>query len=148
MDGLSEIYHVPLASRLHGSLDHAALEKALSALLCRHESLRTVFVAADGEPQVRLLPPDHVFPLTIHDLRGEQDKEMIAKQLTTQEAKTPFDLEKGPLVRAQVIRLADDEHVLSMTMHHIITDGWSMGVIFREVNMLYAAYTSGLPNPL
>ncbi|CAO3566687.1 unnamed protein product [Mortierella alpina] len=148
MDRLSEVYHVPMASRLHGFLDHVALVRALDTLFQRHESFRTVFMAVDGEPQALLLPPHHIFPLYVHDLCGEHDKEMIAKQLAVQEAKTPFDLEQGPLVRAQLIRLADDEHVFLMTMHHIVTDGWSMGVMIRELNMLYKAYCFELPNPL
>ncbi|KAF9972553.1 hypothetical protein BGZ75_001462, partial [Mortierella antarctica] len=148
MDGLSEVYHVPFASRLRGPLNHDALKKTLNALFCRHESLRTVFVAIDGHPQVQLLPPDNDFPLVIRDLRGEQDGEAIAKQLAAQESRTPFDLENGLLVRSQLIQLADDEHLFLITMHHIVTDGWSMGVMIRELSMLYGAYSSGLHNPL
>ncbi|KAF9271422.1 hypothetical protein BGZ68_003673, partial [Mortierella alpina] len=142
MDGISEIYHVPFASRLYGVLDHGALEKTLNALFCRHESLRTVFVTVDGQPQVRLLPPDYNFSVDPHDLRGEHDKEATAKHLAAQETRKPFDLEKGPLIRAQLIQLAEEEHVLSITMHHIITDGWSMGVIIHEINELYKAYST------
>ncbi|KAF9271493.1 hypothetical protein BGZ68_003544, partial [Mortierella alpina] len=94
MDGLSEVYHVPLAIRLQGALDHDALDKSVNALICRHESLRTVFVAVDGQPQVKLLPSDCEFSVEFRDLRAESDREAIAKQLATQEAKIPFDLEK------------------------------------------------------
>ncbi|KAF9367062.1 hypothetical protein CPB97_006396, partial [Podila verticillata] len=81
-------------------------------------------------------------------MREEQDRETIVKQLAAQEATMPFDLEKGPLVRAQLIHVADDEYVFLMTQHHIITDGWSLGVMFRELNQLYAAYYAGQPDPL
>ncbi|KAF9921144.1 hypothetical protein BGZ67_000729, partial [Mortierella alpina] len=148
MDGHSEIYHVPFASRLHGLLVHATLEKTLNALFERHESLRTVFVAVDGQPQVQLLPADNGLSFVIRDLRSGQDKEAIAKQVTAQEARAPFDLEKGPLFRAQLIQLADDEHLFLITMHHIVTDGWSMAVMFRELNQLYEAFSSNQPNPL
>ncbi|KAF9273424.1 hypothetical protein BGZ68_001525, partial [Mortierella alpina] len=148
MDGFSEIYHVPFACRLHGLLDHAALKKTLDKLYARHESLRTIFVTIEGQPRVQLLPADHKLSLTIRDLRGVQDKEVIVKQATEQNVRTPFDLEKGPLVRAQLLQLTDDEHVLLITMHHIITDGWSMGVMIRELNELYEAYATGQPDPL
>ncbi|CAO3570306.1 unnamed protein product [Mortierella alpina] len=148
MEGLSEIYHVPFASRLHGPLDHAALKSALNTLFARHESLRTVFSAVDGQPQVHLLPADDGFPLVMRDLRGEQDKSAVSKQVAAQEAGAPFDLEKGPLVRAQLIRLAHDEHVFLMTMHHVVTDGWSMGVMIRELNELYEACRTGQTDPL
>ncbi|KAF9560155.1 hypothetical protein EC968_006346, partial [Mortierella alpina] len=148
MEEVSVIYHVPFASRLHGLLDHYSLENTLNALVARHESLRTVFVAVDGKPRVRLLPADNSFSLVMRDLSGEQDKEAMVKQLIAQEAKAPFDLENGPLFRAQLIQLADDEHILLITMHHIITDGWSMSVMFRELKDLYEAYSSGLPDPL
>ncbi|KAF9271817.1 hypothetical protein BGZ68_003039, partial [Mortierella alpina] len=148
MDGLSEVYHIPYASRLQGSLDHDTLQKSLSALFCRHESLRTVFVAVDGQPNALLLPPDHDFGVVLHDLRGEPDKEATAKHLATQQSRRPFDLENGPLIRAQLIQLTDDEHFFLITMHHIITDGWSMGVLIHEINELYEAYSSRLPNPL
>ncbi|KAF9272678.1 hypothetical protein BGZ68_002212 [Mortierella alpina] len=148
MDGISEIYHVPLACRLKGLLNNDALEKALGALFCRHESLRTVFVAVDGQPQVQLLPSDYEFSVDFRDLRAKSDREAIAKQLAAQEAKMPFDLEKGPLVRAQLIQLEEDKHVFLMTMHHIVTDGWSIEVIFRELDQLYEAFSFGLPNPL
>ncbi|KAF9342060.1 hypothetical protein BGX26_008480, partial [Mortierella sp. AD094] len=140
MEGVSEIYHVPTALRLRGIVDQIALEKTLNALFARHEALRTVFIAVDGEPQVQLLPADSGLSLVLHDLRGDHDKETTLKNLSGLEAMTPFDLEKGPLVRARLIQLAEDEYVFLMTHHHIITDGWSMGVLFRELSELYAAF--------
>ncbi|KAF9272600.1 hypothetical protein BGZ68_002271, partial [Mortierella alpina] len=148
MDGLSEVYHVPFASRLRGSLDYAALEEALNALYYRHESLRSVFVTVDGHPHVQLLPYGNGFPLVFRDLSDEQDKEAITKDLASQECKTPFDLEKGSSIRAQLLRLRADEHMLLITMHHIVTDGWSTSVMIRELSVLYDAFSSGLANPL
>ncbi|KAF9922219.1 hypothetical protein BGZ67_010651, partial [Mortierella alpina] len=120
----------------------------MNTLFARHESLRTVFVAVDGQPQVRLLPTDSGFPFIIRDLRGEQDRKAFAKRYAAQESSKPFELGKGPLVRAQLIQLADNEHFFVITMHHIITDGWSMGVLIRELNESYDAYSSGLPSTL
>ncbi|KAG0007488.1 hypothetical protein BGZ81_004830, partial [Podila clonocystis] len=130
MEGVSDIYHVPMALRLRGTLNTPALEKAFNSLFARHESLRSVFVTIDGQPKVQLLPADIGLPLVVRDMREEQeqDRKTIVKQLAAQEAAMPFDLEKGPLVRAQLIHIADDEYVLLMTQHHIITDGWSLGV--------------------
>ncbi|KAF9343284.1 hypothetical protein BGX26_005984, partial [Mortierella sp. AD094] len=148
MDGVSDIYHVPMALRFHGALDQAAWKKALDVLFARHEALRTVFVVVNGQPKVRLLPADSKLPLLFHDLREEHDKEATAKQLATLDVTTQFDLEKGPLVRAQLIQLAQDEHIFLMTHHHIITDGWSLGVQFRDLNELYAAFSTGQSDPL
>ncbi|KAF9271764.1 hypothetical protein BGZ68_003101, partial [Mortierella alpina] len=148
MDGVSEIYHVPFTSRLHGLLDSAAIKKTLNTLFSRHESLRTTFVTIEGRPRVQILPADIGLSLTIRDLRDEQDREAIVKQVAEQIIRTPFDLKKGPLIRAQLLQLAQEEHILLITMHHIITDGWSMGVMFRELNLLYEAYATGKPDPL
>ncbi|KAF9280918.1 hypothetical protein BGZ68_006944, partial [Mortierella alpina] len=127
---------------------HAALKRTLNTLFARHESLRTIFVTIEGQPRVQFLPADDGLTLTIRDLRGERNKDDIVKQVTEHNVRTPFDLERGPLVRAHLMQLADDEHVFLMTIHHIVTDGWSMGVMFRELNELYGAFSSGLPNPL
>ncbi|KAI9239023.1 MAG: hypothetical protein BYD32DRAFT_460189 [Podila humilis] len=148
MDGVSETYRVPVARRLRGNLNQKVLQQALDSLFARHESLRSVFVSVNDEPKVLLLPVDSGLPLLFHDLRNEQDKVTLAKRLTSQEAAAPFELEKGPLVRAQLIQIADDEHIFLLTMHHITTDGWSMGVLFRELNELYMAYIKCQPNPL
>ncbi|KAG0352352.1 hypothetical protein BGZ54_002839, partial [Gamsiella multidivaricata] len=148
MEGVSDVYHVPMALRLRGTLDQVALERALHTLYARHEALRTVFVTISGQPRVHVLAADSGLPLAFQDLQGEQDKETVVKKLAALEATTRFDLEKGPLVRAQIIQLAEDERVFLMTQHHIITDGWSLGVMFGELNELYAAYSAGQPNPL
>ncbi|KAG0324533.1 hypothetical protein BG004_003455, partial [Podila humilis] len=148
LNGLSEIYHVPFATRLHGSLDRAALEQTMSTLFARHESLRSVFVSVNGEPQVRLLSADNGFPLAFQDVSGKSDKEALVKELVKQHVGTPFDLINGPLIRAMLIQLAKCEHVLLITIHHIVIDGWSMGIMFRELNALYNAYSTRQPDPL
>ncbi|KAF9948753.1 hypothetical protein BGZ72_009364, partial [Mortierella alpina] len=145
MEGVSENYHVPVALRLQGDLNQDALEKALNSLFARHEALRTVFVSVKGQPKIRLLSADDGMPFVLHNLQEVQDKETTVKQFAALEAATSFDLEKGPLVRAQLIKLAEDEHVFLLTQHHIITDGWSLGVMFRELNELYASHYAGAP---
>nr|WCR32674.1 calpinactam synthetase [Mortierella alpina] len=148
MEGVSDIYHVPVTLRLRGSLNHGALKKALDSLFARHEALRTVFVPVNGQPKVQLLSADDGLPFVLHDLEEEQDKEMMAKQLAAQEATAPFNMEKGPLVRSKLIKLAEDEHIFLLTQHHIITDGWSLGVMFRELNELYGAHCADVPSTL
>ncbi|KAI9239022.1 MAG: Non-ribosomal peptide synthetase module [Podila humilis] len=148
MEGMSEIYHVPTALRLHGNLNQFILSKALNTLYARHESLRSRFVVVSGQPKVHILPPDSIMQLVITDLRQEQDREVTAKEIAAQEAIASFDLEKGPLARARLIQLTENHHIFLLTMHHIITDGWSMGVLFRELNELYMAYVKCQSNPL
>ncbi|KAG0360084.1 hypothetical protein BGZ54_009708, partial [Gamsiella multidivaricata] len=148
MEGVSETYHVPVALRLRGALNYVSLEKSLNTLFARHESLRTVFVTVNGQPKVKLLPADSGLSMVVHDLRNEENKETVVKQQAALDAATRFDLENGPLVRAQLFQLAEDEHIFLMNQHHIVTDGWSMGVMFGELNELYAAYSAGQPNPL
>ncbi|KAF9983985.1 hypothetical protein BGZ75_004431 [Mortierella antarctica] len=148
MEGVSDIYHVPVALRLQGNLNQGALEKALNSLFARHEALRTVFVSVNGQPKVQLLSANDGLPFFLHSLQEAPNKETMIKQLTAQEATAPFDMEKGPLVRAKLIKLAEDEHIFLLTQHHIITDGWSLGVMFRELNELYAAHCADAPSTL
>ncbi|KAG0311011.1 hypothetical protein BG000_006843, partial [Podila horticola] len=148
LDGVSETYRVPVARRLRGNLSRNALQQALDSLFARHETLRSVFVFVSDQPKVLLLPADSGLSLVFHDLRNEQDKETLAKRLAAQEVAAPFDLEKGPLVRAQLMQIADDEHIFLLTMHHIITDGWSLGVLLRDLSDFYGSYCSGVPESL
>ncbi|HEX6745683.1 MAG TPA: amino acid adenylation domain-containing protein [Longimicrobium sp.] len=146
---LGSTYHIPLQLRLRGALDRAALARALERIVARHESLRTVFVPVDGEPEQRILPVEASgFGLVEHDLRGEPHAEAEVERLVAREADAPFDLERGPLVRARLVRLADDDHLLLVTMHHVVSDAWSMGVFTRELSTLYAAFSQGHPDPL
>ncbi|KAG0041439.1 hypothetical protein BGZ83_001797, partial [Gryganskiella cystojenkinii] len=143
-----ENYHIHRALRLRGALDLISLQKALDALYARHESLRYAFPTVDGRATVQILPASNGLPFVILDLQQEQDQEIVTKQAALQERVAPFDMERGPLVRAKLTQIANNEHVFLLTMHHIVTDGWSLFVLFSELNMLYEAYSSGLPNPL
>ncbi|HEX8317854.1 amino acid adenylation domain-containing protein [Longimicrobium sp.] len=146
---LGSTYHIPEQLRLRGALDRPALARALERIVARHESLRTVFVLVDGEPEQRILPVEESgFALGEHDLRGEPHAEAQVERLVDREADAPFDLERGPLVRARLVRLADDDHLLLVTMHHVVADGWSMGVFNRELSTLYTAFSQGQPDPL
>ncbi|MBH3068281.1 amino acid adenylation domain-containing protein, partial [Serratia marcescens] len=144
LEGMSETYHIPLALRLHGRLDRQALQHSLDALYARHESLRSRFITREDRPQVQILPANGL-PLAFHDLRRHPAQ---ADTLCRQAATQPFDLTQGPLVRAALIRLADEEHLFLLTCHHIISDGWSTGILLRELGALYGALRRGDADPL
>ncbi|QPQ89137.1 amino acid adenylation domain-containing protein (plasmid) [Burkholderia gladioli] len=148
LEGTNTAYHIPLGLRLRGSLNVAAWRSALNQLFARHEALRTVFVSTDGQPRVELLPAEPGLPLLEHDLQHETQSEQALAQLCNEEARTPFDLTCGPLIRARLIRLSDQDHLFLLTLHHIVSDGWSMGIFFRELSALYTAFCQGLPDPL
>ncbi|PPT24452.1 non-ribosomal peptide synthetase, partial [Xanthomonas arboricola] len=145
---LSEAYHIPLALRLRGSLDASAFQHALDSLWVRHEVLRSVFVNGEDQPEVRLLDPEQGIPLGLVDLSDVPEAEAELEKLCAEEAKAPFDLATGPLIRARLVRMGDVDHVVLLTQHHIIADGWSHGVLLSELSALYAAYQSNQPNPL
>ncbi|BCZ43365.1 non-ribosomal peptide synthetase [Serratia marcescens] len=147
LEGLSETYHIPLALSLRGELDLPAWRQSLDALYARHEALRSRFVTVEGQSQAHILPAD-ALPLTVHDLRGRQDAQSQARQLAQRLTEAPFDLTQGPLVRAALIRLADEEHLFLLTCHHIISDGWSTGILLRELGALYGALRRGDADPL
>jgi amino acid adenylation domain-containing protein len=138
-------YNIPAAARLSGRLNLASLEQALLEILARHEALRTVFVTVNKQPVQRVLK-DVALTLFLADLRGLPEGEVV--RLARQEARRPFRLDSGPLLRASLLRTGDDEHVLLFTMHHIISDAWSRGVIVREVSALYESFSSGSASPL
>ncbi|HEU4883028.1 MAG TPA: condensation domain-containing protein, partial [Longimicrobium sp.] len=144
---LGDTYHVPTRLRLGGELDRAALRRALDAIVARHEALRTTFVEIDGEPVQRIAEEGRLHLLE-HDLRGHLDTEAELRRLVAEESATPFDLEHGPLIRGRLVRMAQDDHVLLITLHHIVSDGWSRGVLTRELGALYAAFREGQPDPL
>ncbi|WP_244662075.1 non-ribosomal peptide synthetase [Mesorhizobium huakuii] len=148
LDEGSTNYHIPLALRLRGVLDRSAWQRSLDRLLARHEALRSVFVASDGKPWVEVLPPDAGLPVLEHDLRHRSDAEAALLDLCHEEARTPFDLAGGPLIRGRLIRISDAEHVFLLTQHHIVSDGWSMGVLVRELSQLYGAFEAGQDDPL
>ncbi len=134
-------YNSPLALRMNGELRLEALEQTLRELLRRHEVLRTSFVIEQGKPRQVIGPVTS--PLAVIDLRHDSEQEATVRELAAQEAALPFDLSGGPLLRVKVVRLSEKEHVLLLTMHHIVSDGWSMGVLIREVSELYTAYANG-----
>ncbi|MEU6776076.1 non-ribosomal peptide synthase/polyketide synthase [Streptomyces sp. NPDC046759] len=133
-------YVTALALRLRGTPDTAALGAALTALVARHESLRTTFDSVDGQG-VQIVHPPHRVPLPSHDLSllSRAQREPALRRLLADERARPFDLREGPLLRAQLIRLADDDHVLAFALHHIVTDGWSTSVLLGDLAHLYRA---------
>jgi amino acid adenylation domain-containing protein len=142
-------YNISLAHRLGGALDQAVLERALGEILRRHESLRTIFAEVDGSP-VQVIAPFGGFTLPLDDLSGlpDADRDVEARRRVTEEARLPFDLTAGPLFRAGLLRLGEQDHLLLLSMHHIVSDGWSSGVLFRELSALYDAYSEGRESPL
>ncbi|MBV9774656.1 MAG: amino acid adenylation domain-containing protein, partial [Gemmatimonadetes bacterium] len=142
MEPGSSAYNMPFPLRLRGALDARALRGSLTALVRRHEALRTVFREHAGEAVQVVLPPAPV-PLPVVDLRGSADPEREAERLAGEESLRPFDLAAGPLLRCLLLRLGEEDHVLCFTLHHVVGDGWSMGVLTREVAELYAALAAG-----
>jgi amino acid adenylation domain-containing protein len=140
-------YHISGALRLKGQFDPELLEAALDAIVARHESLRTTFVNIDGTPgqNVRIPSP---FALRIVDLEFAEEADAEIKRHIAEEVGTPFDLLTGPLIRGCLLRLAADDQLLLITMHHIVSDGWSMSILVREAGVLYEAFQRGEYNPL
>ncbi|HKG15554.1 MAG TPA: condensation domain-containing protein, partial [Pyrinomonadaceae bacterium] len=143
-------YNVPAAVRLVGRLDVAALEATLSEVVRRHEVLRTYFSVGEGGEPVQIISPPQRVELPPVDLSGlgQDEREAEALRLAREEAELPFDLSTGPLLRARLLRLSEEEHVVLLTMHHIVSDGWSVGVLIKEVAALYEAYGVGGESPL
>nr|WP_020699833.1 non-ribosomal peptide synthetase [Pseudomonas fuscovaginae] len=149
MEGASAAYHMPGGLSLRGVLDRSALQRALARIVARHEGLRTTFIQGDDEqPLQRIASADAGFNLQLHDLQGLADAEARLQALASEEALQAFDLEQGPLIRGRLIRLAEDHHVLLVTMHHIVSDGWSISVLTKELAALYAAFSKGQDDPL
>jgi hypothetical protein len=141
-------YHIPSAVRLVGRLDVSALSRALNEVVRRHEALRTTLVSDVGIPR-QVIADRLELPIAVDDLRGLPADEREARALfrLREEAERPFDLARGPLIRAGLLRLDEQEHVIAVTMHHAISDGWSIGILFREVSALYEALQQGEPSP-
>ena len=147
MDQLSPggfAYNITGGIRILGALNVEALERSLAELVRRHEPLRTVFTAIEGQPMqvVREVGAAH---MPIRDLQAmpAADREAEGRRLMVEEGRRPFDLQRGPLFRAQLVRLSPEEHVLQLTIHHIVADGWSLGVLSKDLTRLYAANASG-----
>jgi hypothetical protein len=142
-------YNIPETMRLSGALDVSALERAFVALVDRHEVLRTRFAQVDGIP-VQVVDAPGLFRLECEDLSDlpDEEREGEARRRAGAIAWTAFDLERGPVFRAVLLRLAAEEHIAVVVMHHIVSDGWSMGVLIREIGALYAAHVEGRSSPL
>ncbi|WP_426107311.1 amino acid adenylation domain-containing protein [Massilia sp. TSP1-1-2] len=149
LEGSTALYNMPAAVRLRGSLDADALKRSLDEIVRRHEALRTRFVTLDGQPH-QVVDAAAGSALAFTDLTSldRAEREQQAGQLARQEAQTPFKLDGGALLRARLIRLQEDEHMVLLTMHHIASDGWSIGILVREMAALYLAYSQGQPSPL
>ncbi|MEO9196819.1 MAG: amino acid adenylation domain-containing protein, partial [Polyangia bacterium] len=138
LEGSSATYNVPVVLRLEGAVDAPALEGALQALVGRHETLRTTFVAIEGEPYQEIHAS---LPVTLSRVAASSEED--AQAAASRVAATPFDLSQGPLIRAALITLGPSRHVFVLSIHHIATDGWSTGVVLRELSLLYNASVSG-----
>ncbi|HKR14069.1 MAG TPA: amino acid adenylation domain-containing protein, partial [Pyrinomonadaceae bacterium] len=149
LEPANPLYNTPGALRLLGQLDIIAFEQALSEIVRRHETLRTTFQAVEGSPAQIISAPRQVnIPLIDLTTLNDVNREHEAQRLIDAEARHRFDLSDGPLLRATLLRLHEEEHLLLFTMHHIISDGWSVGVLAREAAQLYAAFTGQTADPL
>jgi amino acid adenylation domain-containing protein/non-ribosomal peptide synthase protein (TIGR01720 family) len=137
--GSSAEYNMPQAMLLRGALDPDALQRAINSIVARHESLRTHFTEADGEP-LQVVVSELVLPLPVDDLRspGAEERDTALAAALAREANEPFDLATGPLLRARLLRIAEREHVLLLTFHHIVVDAWSFSIFNGELARLYA----------
>ncbi|MGZ3457554.1 MAG: amino acid adenylation domain-containing protein, partial [Archangium sp.] len=142
-------YNIPVALHMRGALDVRALQRGFDELVRRHESLRTSFGSEAGQP-LQVISPAAPLRLDVVDLTclPSSEREAEARRLAEVEALAPFDLARGPLLRTTLLRLQSTEHLLLLTMHHIVSDGWSMGLLVREMAALYEAFRAGEPSPL
>ncbi|HVR96518.1 MAG TPA: condensation domain-containing protein, partial [Thermoanaerobaculia bacterium] len=149
MDPESPVYNVPLCLRLRGELRVEALAASLGETARRHEAIRTTFDEFEGEP-VQVIAPAGAVPLPVIDLAGLPGpaRESEVRRLAAEESRRPFDLVRGPVLRASLVVLGERDHMALLTMHHIASDAWSMGVLMRELATLYGARMAGRPSPL
>ncbi|HEV2704891.1 MAG TPA: amino acid adenylation domain-containing protein, partial [Pyrinomonadaceae bacterium] len=145
----SAAYNMPVALYLRGRLDVSLLEQSVRHIVNRHEALRTVFPSVKGRP-VQVVEPPLLWQLTLVELSdiAETEREAEALRLAVEEAHRPFDLARGPLVRARLWRIHTELHLLLLTIHHIVSDGWSMGIFVEELSAIYSASFEGRPSPL
>ena len=140
----SAVYNIPYAVRWRGSLNVEALQQTLSAIVARHETLRTTFVHTDGEP-VQCIATDRMVDLPVLDLRAwpQSEQEAEVRRLLHTEAQRPFNLTADVMLRATLLRLQDEEYLCLLVLHHIAADGWSLGILFREIAVFYDAFCTG-----
>ncbi|MBA3533185.1 MAG: amino acid adenylation domain-containing protein, partial [Ardenticatenales bacterium] len=145
----SPVYNVPFAIRLRGALDHPALEQSLTEMVRRHEALRSTFGEQNGRPYCRIHPAG-ARALTVEELGHLPDSEQapVVQQRIREDARAPFNLAQGPLLRTHLLRLRPDEHILLLNVHHIVADGWSVGVFSNELVALYDAFCQKQSSPL
>lgn len=145
----SAVYNIPFVMRLPRAVDGETLNRAFNEILRRHEVLLATFADVDGVPmqEVRSAEP-LVIPLSDLSNLPDSQRRAVAVELADEEARSPFDLVRGPMIRARLVRLAADEHLLLITMHHLVSDGWSLGILVKELAALYNAFAHGRPSPL
>ncbi|MCP4662492.1 MAG: amino acid adenylation domain-containing protein [bacterium] len=142
LDPATAVYNIPLALHFRGRLSPTALASSLHEIVRRHAALRARFITREGEP-CQVISPPAFSPLPVVDLTTLGAGEGELRRLTREEARRPFDLARGPLLRTRLLRLGDAEHVLLVTMHHAVSDGWSLGVLYRELALSYQAFSAG-----
>jgi amino acid adenylation domain-containing protein len=149
LDPANIAYNNPYAVRLSGALDHHALERSLSEIVRRHEVLRTTFTTRQGKT-VQVINSSEPWVLELRDLQAlpDEEREAEARRLAFEEAQRPFDLQHGPLLRTNLLRLDQQQHILLLTMHHIVFDAWSIGIFLQEIGALYQAFVADQPSPL
>ncbi|WP_152524525.1 condensation domain-containing protein, partial [Pseudomonas viridiflava] len=146
MEDANSAYNIPLGLQLNGQLDTRALKRALERIVVRHDSLRSRFIQQEGEARVEAAAASVVPDLLWQDLRGQDEQAL--QRVVREEAAQPFDLLDDLPIRGRLLCLAEDRHVLLLTLHHIVADGWSLGVFTRELTALYRAFSQGLDDPL
>ncbi|AGZ30668.1 non-ribosomal peptide synthetase [Burkholderia pseudomallei] len=147
LEGVSEAYHMSGAVRLDGPLNREVLQRALNRIVMRHEALRTCFAREEGEP-IQVIQPHADLTMSYHDLREAEQSEQRAKDLSQAHASAPFDLSRDLPVRVLLLQLADEAHVVQVVMHHIASDGWSVGVFLQELSALYGSFIAEQGDPL
>ncbi|ARL05718.1 non-ribosomal peptide synthetase [Burkholderia pseudomallei] len=147
LEGVSEAYHMSGAVRLDGPLNREVLQRALNRIVMRHEALRTCFAREEGEP-IQVIQPHADLTVSYHDLREAEQTEQRAKDLSQAHASAPFDLSRDLPVRVLLLQLADEAHVVQVVMHHIASDGWSVGVFLQELSALYGSFIAEQDDPL
>ncbi|CAJ9730177.1 non-ribosomal peptide synthetase [Burkholderia pseudomallei] len=147
LEGVSEAYHMSGAVRLDGPLNREVLQRALNRIVMRHEALRTCFAREEGEP-IQVIQPHADLTVSYHDLREAEQSEQRAKDLSQAHASAPFDLSRDLPVRVLLLQLEDEAHVVQVVMHHIASDGWSVGVFLQELSALYGSFIAKQGDPL
>jgi amino acid adenylation domain-containing protein len=145
----SAVFNVPLAVRLTGAIDPDALKRSVNEIVRRHDVLRTTFSTVDGRPELVVTPKLNVY-LSLVDLASDpkSEREARARALMREEEQRPFDLTQGPLIRTTLLRLDEQDHFFLVNMHHIVSDGWSLVLFFRELSAIYGAFSRGEQSPL